>query len=182
MGNGGPNLISSFHVIGEIFDTVYREGGTVPTQRNVQTTPVPAGGATGMVEFTARVPGTYVLVDHALFRAFNKGALGMLKVEGPPNLMTYSGKEVDAVYLGKAAEGGSEAEKKVSVLKAKIAQEIQSNPKIAGLTKQVQVQKGKAVYMQTCVVCHQADGRRGGRNKYPRWRSRIFFRPRTTAT
>src|SRR6184192_220184 len=28
VGNGGPNLSSSFHVIGEIFDTVYQEGGT----------------------------------------------------------------------------------------------------------------------------------------------------------
>jgi nitrite reductase (NO-forming) len=47
VGNGGPNLISSFHVIGEIFDTVYTEaalGGGAPA-RNVQTTLVPAGGA-----------------------------------------------------------------------------------------------------------------------------------------
>ncbi|WP_227978209.1 multicopper oxidase domain-containing protein [Arenimonas daejeonensis] len=28
VGNGGPNLISSFHVIGEIFDKVWYEGGT----------------------------------------------------------------------------------------------------------------------------------------------------------
>ena len=28
VGNGGPNLVSSFHVIGEIFDRVYTEGGT----------------------------------------------------------------------------------------------------------------------------------------------------------
>ena len=28
VGNGGPNLTSSFHVIGEIFDNVYPEGGT----------------------------------------------------------------------------------------------------------------------------------------------------------
>ena len=27
VGNGGPNLVSSFHVIGEIFDSVYVEGG-----------------------------------------------------------------------------------------------------------------------------------------------------------
>src|SRR5690348_14122083 len=101
VGNGGPNLTSSFHVIGEIFDTVYQEGGTTPSQHNVQTTVIPAGGA-AMVEFKAEVPGTYVLVDHALFRAFNKGALGMLKVEGPANLLTYSGKEVDATYIGKA--------------------------------------------------------------------------------
>ena len=109
VGNGGPNLVSSFHVIGEIFDTVYQEGGMVPTQRNVQTTMVPAGGST-IVEFKVEVPGTFILVDHALFRAFNKGALGMLKVEGPENLLVYSGKEVDAVYLGKhcaCAPGGS---------------------------------------------------------------------------
>ncbi len=157
VGNGGPNLTSSFHVIGAIFDTVYQEGGTVPSQHNVQTTVIPAGGA-AMVEFKAQVPGTYVLVDHALFRAFNKGALGMLKVEGPPNLITYSGKEVDAVYLGKAAEAGSDAEKRVTALKAQVAEEIKSNPKIAGLTKEIQVEKGKSVYMQTCFVCHQPGG------------------------
>jgi nitrite reductase (NO-forming) len=156
VGNGGPNLSSSFHVIGEIFDTVYAEGGTTPTH-NVQTTVIPAGGAT-VVEMKVQVPGTYILVDHALFRAFNKGTLGMLKVDGPGDLAIYSGKEVDAVYLGKAAEAGSEAEKKVLNLKAQVAEEIRSNPKIAGLTKEIQVQKGKGVYMQTCFVCHQPDG------------------------
>src|SRR5690606_15380539 len=44
VGNGGPNLVSSFHVIGEIFDKVQQEGGTHP-QENVQTTLIPAGGA-----------------------------------------------------------------------------------------------------------------------------------------
>ena len=41
IGNGGVNLISSFHVIGEIFDTVYPEaniGGSI--EHNVQTTAV----------------------------------------------------------------------------------------------------------------------------------------------
>lgn len=156
VGNGGPNLTSSFHIIGEIFDTVYPEGGTTPSH-NVQTTSIPPGGA-AIVELQVQVPGTYVLVDHALFRAFNKGALGMLKVDGPADTLVYSGKEVDAVYLGKAADAGSEAEKKVAALKAQVAEEISSNPKIAGLTKEIQVQKGKAVYMQTCFVCHQPDG------------------------
>lgn len=157
VGNGGPNLTSSFHVIGEIFDNVFQEGGTLPTQHNVQTTTIPAGGS-AIVEFKVDVPGTFVLVDHALFRAFNKGALGMLKVTGPQDLLTYSGKEVDAIYLGSAAEGGSEAEKKVAELKSQVAAEIHSNPKIAGLTKEIQVEKGKAVYMQTCFVCHQPTG------------------------
>src|SRR5690606_29000790 len=81
VGNGGPSLVSSFHVIGEIFDLVYGEGGGV-ANTNVQTTLIPAGGAT-MVEFTVDVPGTFILVDHSIFRAFNKGALGMLDVTGP---------------------------------------------------------------------------------------------------
>ncbi len=81
VGNGGVNLISSFHLIGEIFDTVYPEaqmGGS--NFHNVQTTIVPAGGAT-ITEFTADVPGTYVLVDHALGR-LDKGAWGTIAIMG----------------------------------------------------------------------------------------------------
>ncbi len=83
VGNGGPNLISSFHVIGEIFDAVYPEGASEP-QHNVQTTLVPAGGAT-WVEFTVDVPGRYLLVDHALTRTLDGGAVAYLDVEGPEN-------------------------------------------------------------------------------------------------
>jgi len=89
MGNGGPNLVSSFHVIGAVFDNVYPEAGSVP-QHDVQTTLVPAGGAT-MVEFRPQIPGDYVLVDHSIFRAFSKGALGMLHVEGSGNPLVYNG-------------------------------------------------------------------------------------------
>src|SRR5262249_37848887 len=96
VGNGGPNLTSSFHVIGEIFDRVYGEAGKVVNE-NSKTTPIPAGGA-AIVEFSVQVPGTYILVDHALFRAFNKGAIGMLKVEGPEHKDIYSGREIDEVY------------------------------------------------------------------------------------
>ena len=80
VGNGGPNLVSSFHVIGEIFDNVYAEAGSAITH-NIQTTLVPPGGAT-IAEFRVDVPGTYLLVDHAIFRALDKGALGMLEVSG----------------------------------------------------------------------------------------------------
>jgi nitrite reductase (NO-forming) len=82
VGNGGPNLTSSFHVIGEVFDNVYGEGGTL-AQHNVQTTSIPAGGS-AIVEFRAETPGKLVLVDHALFRAFNKGTVGLMQVEGEP--------------------------------------------------------------------------------------------------
>ncbi|MDR6370962.1 nitrite reductase (NO-forming) [Chryseobacterium bernardetii] len=87
VGNGGPNLTSSFHIIGEIFDKVYIEGGS-KINDNVQTTVIPPGGAS-IVEFKATVPGEYVIVDHAIFRAFNKGALGKIKVTGPENPAVY---------------------------------------------------------------------------------------------
>lgn len=81
-GNGGPNKTSSFHIIGTIFDRLYREGGmSREGDRNIQTTLVPPGGA-AMVEFKLKVPGNYTLVDHAIFR-LEKGAVGLLKVEGP---------------------------------------------------------------------------------------------------
>jgi nitrite reductase (NO-forming) len=83
VGNAGPNLASSFHNIGEIFDTVYVEGSFALVNRDVQTTLIPAGGAAA-VEFLADVPGSYLLVDHAIFRT-DKGAAGTIHVEGAPN-------------------------------------------------------------------------------------------------
>lgn len=86
VGNGGVNLVSSFHVIGEIFDTVYPEaamGQGSALFKNVQTTEVLPGGAT-IVEFKADVPGKYLLVDHALSR-MNKGAWATLEVKGTPS-------------------------------------------------------------------------------------------------
>jgi nitrite reductase (NO-forming) len=157
LGNGGPNLVSSFHVIGEIFDTVYAEGGTAVLQKNVQTTLIPAGGS-AMVEFRVEVPGTYILVDHSLLRAFNKGALGMLKVEGPDNRLVYSGKEVDETYLGEQAPEGRQAAQKIAALEQQVQQTIQQTPTIARLTKEIQIEKGKRVYLQHCAMCHQPDG------------------------
>ena len=82
VGNGGVNLTSSFHVIGEIFDTVYPEGSIGGSLgKNVQTTAVLPGGSS-IVEFTVDVPGKYLLVDHALAR-MNKGAWAVLEVFGP---------------------------------------------------------------------------------------------------
>lgn len=157
-GVGGPNITSSFHIIGEIFDKVYPEAGLSLPNANVQTTLVPSGGAT-VVEFKVDVPGTFILVDHSLTRAFNKGALGMLKVAGPENRVTYSGKEIDAVYLGAQAEAGSEAAKREAELKELFTIELKTNPRLAGLTKEIQAEKGKQVYMGLCFACHQPDGK-----------------------
>lgn len=90
-GVGGPNFISSFHVIGEIFDRVYDQASlTSPPLTDVQTTTVPPGGAT-MVEFQLQVPGRYILVDHALSR-LERGLAGFLYAEGDENPSIFNGE------------------------------------------------------------------------------------------
>ncbi len=147
MGNGGPNLVSSFHVIGAIFDKVYTEGGTKVGQENVQTTLIPAGGS-AIVEFKMSVPGTSILVDHSIFRTFNKGALGMIKTEGPEDKSIYSGKEVDEVYLGD--------ESVASAMKAKDKGTV--NTTKAPELKLAKKADGKQVFEKSCAMCHQANG------------------------
>ncbi|HMV95396.1 MAG TPA: copper-containing nitrite reductase [Anaerolineales bacterium] len=89
-GVGGPNLTSSFHVIGEIFDRVFDQASiTSAPLTDVQTTLVPPGGAT-MVEFKLEVPGRFILVDHALSR-LQRGLAGFLIVEGDPNPEIFDG-------------------------------------------------------------------------------------------
>lgn len=143
VGNGGPNLVSSFHVIGEIFDTVHTEGGT-STSHNVQTTLVPAGGS-AITEFKLDVPGTFILVDHSIFRAFNKGALGMLKVSGDENKAVYTGKEAENVYLGEGAT-------------VQTLPQDQSPPSPKAQSKAERIAAGQIIYKQNCLACHQAEG------------------------
>ena len=79
----GSHIASNFHIIGAIFDNLYPEGAILsPPLKNVQTTTIAAGSAV-MIEFTAQVPGKYLLVDHNLTRAIDKGALAELIIEGP---------------------------------------------------------------------------------------------------
>ena len=154
VGNGGPNLVSSFHVIGEIFDKVFYEGGT-KYQENVQTTLVPAGGS-AMTEFRVDVPGTFIIVDHSIFRAFNKGALGMLKVDGDDNLPVYSGKEVDNVYLGD----------KVMAEDLSLVGDVTRAELTGSATKEQRIDAGRVLYNGTCSVCHQQNGE-GLANVFP---------------
>jgi len=144
VGNGGPNLVSSFHMIGEIFDKVWYEGGT-HFQENVQTTLIPAGGAM-IAQFHTEVPGSYIMVDHSIFRAFNKGALAILKVDGPENKAIYSGKEVDSVYLGDKAVSQAPV---AAAAKAAAA---------GNLSVDEQVKAGAVLFNGTCSVCHQTSG------------------------
>lgn len=154
VGNGGPNLTSSFHVIGEIFDNVHIEGGSL-LNKNVQTTSIPAGGA-AIVDFKVDVPGTLILVDHAIFRAFNKGALGMLKVKGNEEKQLYSGVMQEGIYnpegvtLQEMPDDGKETVV-VQTGEKSLAEKIAS---------------GKSLYNKTCFACHQANGE-GIPNAFP---------------
>ncbi|WP_129781613.1 copper-containing nitrite reductase [Peristeroidobacter soli] len=152
VGNGGPNLVSSFHVIGEIFDKVQYEGGT-RFQENVQTTLIPAGGA-ATVEFHTEVPGNYVLVDHSIFRAFNKGALAILEVAGEQRADIYSGKQLDEMYIG---------DKMASM--APVAEAVKASS-TGQLTKEQQIQAGAVLFKGTCSTCHQDTGQ-GIPNVFP---------------
>lgn len=136
VGNGGPNLVSSFHVIGEIFDRVWREGATEPDY-NIQTTLIPAGGA-AIVDFRVEVPGNLVLVDHSLFRTFHKGTLGLIRVTGQENRTIYSGREADRPYDGSRPNTPS-------------TQTAEAAP--AGASP------GEVTYLTVCASCHQRDGR-----------------------
>lgn len=87
-GNAGPNLTSSFHVIGSNFERCWRDGDVVsPPGRFVSTVSVPPGAA-AVVDMEMVVPGTYALVDHAIFR-LDKGAVGYLNVSGKPRPDVY---------------------------------------------------------------------------------------------
>ena len=142
VGDGGPNLTSSFHVIGQIFDTVWAEGNmSVPTH-NVQTTMIPAGGSV-IADFKISVPGTFIVVDHSLSRAFNRGALAQLKINGEENKIIYSGKTSDEVYM---PEG----------VGARVTEQLAKAP--TAKNKAERVKAGEAVFVNNCQACHQANG------------------------
>ncbi|MBW7848538.1 MAG: nitrite reductase, copper-containing [Bacteroidales bacterium] len=146
LGNGGPNLVSSFHVIGEIFNKVYVEGGNL-VNHNVQTTVIPAGGS-AIAEFKCEVPGTLHLVDHSIFRAFNKGALAQIKVVGDENHEVFTGKQKEEVYL---PEGSAIQH----ISSGKSDQQAMAIPE---KSQPERMEAGKRLYLQNCMACHMEQG------------------------
>src|SRR5690606_31933156 len=86
---------------------------------------------------------TYALVDHALFRAFNKGAVGQLVVEGMGNKDVFGERIGERRYTHGAAIAAA------------------PEPKLD--TAQL---AGKASYEKVCLACHQANGQ-GVPNVFP---------------
>lgn len=164
VGNIGPALTSSFHIIGVVFDKVYLFGGTSVTQENVQTVTIPAGGAE-IVEFKVNVPGTYTIVDHSIFRAFNKGAVGMLTVSGNDNKEIYSGKQADNLYYGSKIDTTLANNNSVVGNSDINPQNANSSEGNSNSIDDI-VAAGKKVFMTTCFACHQPDGK-GIPNVFP---------------
>ncbi|HHY73629.1 MAG TPA: multicopper oxidase domain-containing protein [Bacillus bacterium] len=78
--NVGPNEVSSFHVVGTVFDDIYLDGNPAPNNhlKGMQTVLVPASGGV-VVEFTVTEVGSYSIVTHQ-FNHVQKGAAAILKV------------------------------------------------------------------------------------------------------
>jgi nitrite reductase (NO-forming) len=85
--DAGPNVDSSFHVVGTIFDTVIKEGitlarGNAGGYGSQAVDLSPAQGA--IIEFSPREDGMYPLVTHA-FNFVGRGALGLFMAgDGDP--------------------------------------------------------------------------------------------------
>lgn len=83
-GNAGPNQTASMHVVGEIFTRVYELGSlTSSPLSGIQTAGVPPGAA-AILEFAAKQPGKFGLMDHAIAR-MAKGDMAVFDVTGPEN-------------------------------------------------------------------------------------------------
>lgn len=79
--NAGPNRISSFHVVGGIFERVYEGGPQASARVGVQTVNIPVGGGS-IFQLRLRESGDYPFVTHA-FADATKGAVGVLRALAP---------------------------------------------------------------------------------------------------
>ena len=148
VGNAGPNLVSSFHIIGEVFDSVHVEGGDL-VNHNVSTTLIPAGGAT-MIEFTCTVPGIFTMVDHSMFRTM-KGAMAQIKVTGPNDSSVFSGRQQYTVYI----PGSNPDETAKTATGAVPERSLEERMKL-----------GATLFTTNCSSCHQPNGQ-GVPNTFP---------------
>jgi nitrite reductase (NO-forming) len=135
--NAGPNLWTSFHLIGEIFDKVYPDGNAANALSGVSTYPV-APGAGAIFDVVIRDPGEYVFVDHAMAHAII-GAKGILDVR----------------TAGASAGARKPAPPVTSAPRAAAPAGVAAGP--AG-PYQFDAAKGNTLYMQYCSACHQSTG------------------------
>ncbi|MCL6523892.1 MAG: nitrite reductase, copper-containing [Thermoflavifilum sp.] len=82
--NGGPNLSSSFHPIGNVWTHAWRDGGLANSpEKYLQTINVPPGSC-AVVEMDLPVPETIHLADHSITRYARQGLRADIVVSGKP--------------------------------------------------------------------------------------------------
>ncbi|WP_336002639.1 copper-containing nitrite reductase [Halorientalis halophila] len=108
--DGGPNLSSNFHPIGNVWSEAYRDGGlpededlSAYADKNIQTMKVPPGSCM-IGEMDTPVPERIKLVDHALSRVARKGLLAEVDVLGTEDEAVYDpdfgGTDHDGPHYG----------------------------------------------------------------------------------
>ncbi|HET7569847.1 MAG TPA: multicopper oxidase domain-containing protein [Gammaproteobacteria bacterium] len=138
--NAGPNLWSSFHVIGAIFDKVYPDGNPAHALSGVSTYSV-GPGAGAVFDLVLSQPGKYPFVDHAMAHAII-GAKGILAVHKPGVTLPVATPDISNAPALPAA-GKPAASTKVS--------------KPTGPYK-FDAAAGGSLYTANCSACHQATG------------------------
>jgi nitrite reductase (NO-forming) len=100
MVNGGPNLLSSLHPIGNIWSRVWLIGQfAMPPMRFLQSVPVPPGNAI-VADMELPVPQTIKIVDHAMTRALNKGAMAEIEITGEENRGIFNARPLNSSATG----------------------------------------------------------------------------------
>jgi nitrite reductase (NO-forming) len=141
--NAGPNLWSSFHVIGGIFDKVYPGGDAADAISGVSTYTV-GPGAGAIFDITLDQPGNYVFVDHDMAHAII-GAQGVLQVGSAAQI---------------AAEKPPITAAKAPAVATTVAPALGTPPNAstpAGPYK-FDPAHGASLYASTCAACHQGTG------------------------
>ncbi len=83
--NGGPNLMSTPHPIGNVWTRWYRDGDVISDPARYVESAALGAGATAFGEMDMTVPGPIFLVDHTLSRVVRKGLLATIDVSGEEN-------------------------------------------------------------------------------------------------
>jgi nitrite reductase (NO-forming) len=133
--DAGPNLWTSFHVIGAIFDAVYPDGDAAHALNGVSTYTI-GPGAGAIFDLIVDQPGEYPFVDHDMAHA-SKGAIGVLDV--------------------RSATGEAPAKPQITSAPAPAAA-VAATPSAPASPYKFDAAKGAELYGARCAACHQPTG------------------------
>ena len=108
-----------------------------------------------MVESWSRFPASYQFVDHSMFRAFNKGAMGAMEVEGALQPALFSGRQAEEIY-----NPGTRLQR-VAMESAPAVPTAPSDAVISLAPAEAKAGggRGEELFKTVCATCHQPDGR-----------------------